>query len=359
MKQTDFKDWSSPLIPYHGSMFWWMLLSLFLCIDILSLPNASSAQQSRLGTLTIGPNAEALGLNEAVTAEMLGASSLYTNPANLAFEYSSSLNASYTFWIGDLKHTNAAVNLRKGRRALAFGFLGSQVDDIPLRGNQPGPADGSFNVSFLSLSGGYAYRFGSVALGATFQYLREEYYIYDASGFAANLGASARFWEGRIQAGTSLLNLGQMNKLHNEATPLPTTFRTGFSAELFTFTAPQNEDLPITLSLKNDLVVPIKSTNSTTQSEGDREVYTNIALEFDIANSIALRTGYKSGNNVRHWSAGVGVEVGLFKANYAIVPFETGFGTAHSIGLQYYFQKPSTSSLDRLSGSPKASFQKE
>lgn len=305
---------------------------LFLCIS-----STAVAQQTGLELLTIGPNSKALGLNEAITAEIMGASSLYTNPANLAFDYSSSLNGAYTLWIGDLKHTHAAANFRKGSRALAFGFLGSQVGDIPLRGNQPGPPDGSFTVSSFSLSGGYAYRFGPVALGGTLQYLREEYHIYDASGWAANIGASALFWNNRILLGTSLLNMGEMNELNAEATPLPTMFRAGYDAELFTFTPPKNDDLPITVNLKNDLVVPLQTTSGTTQSDPADDIYTNIALEFDVANVIALRTGYKTGDTIRHWSAGAAIAVSAVTFNYALVPFETGYGTVHSIGLQYRF----------------------
>lgn len=310
------------------------LIAKFLFL--LGLSVSSFAQQSGLDMLTIGPDAKALGLNEAVTAELLGASNLYTNPANLAFEKSSSLNATYTLWIGDLTHTHAGVNFLKGSRALAFGFIGSQVDDIPLR-SQPGPSDGSFNISSLSLSGGYAYRFGPLALGATIQYLREEYYLYDASGFAFNFGAGLRLFGDRIHVGASLINLGEMNKLRNESSALPTAFRSGFDAELFTFTAPENEDLPITVNLKNDWVIPVSSVNGTTQSEKTDDVYTNIAIELDVADTIKLRSGYKTADTVRHWSAGAGVSVGSITANYALVPFETGFGTAHSIGLRYRF----------------------
>lgn len=295
------------------------------------------AQQTGLDLLTIGPDSKALGLNQAVTAELLGASSLYTNPANLAFEYSSSLNASYTLWIGDLTHTHAAANLRKGSRALAFGFLGAQVDDIPLRGNTPGPSDGNFVVSTISLSGGYAYRLGPVALGGSLQYLREEYYIYNASGWSANIGASARFWDNRIHIGSSLLNMGEMNELKNEATPLPTTFRAGADVELMTFTAPQNKNLPITLNLKNDLVVPLQASSGTTQGKPANEVYAIIAVEFNIADAIALRTGYKTGDTVRPWSTGATIAVGSVTVNYALVPFKTGYGTVHSMGLRYRF----------------------
>jgi len=309
-----------------------------LAVIILGcIGTTATAQESGLELLNIGPGTQALGLNDAVTAELLGASNLYSNPANLALEPKSSLNADYTLWIGDLTHAHAAINLKNDQRGLAFGFIGSQADDIPLRGNQAGPPEGTFAVSFLSLSGGYAYKLGPIALGGAFQYLREEYYTYNASGYAANFGAATQLWDNRIRLGASLLNVGQMNELRNESTTLPTTFRTGFSAEVITFTPPENDNLPITVFLKNDWIIPLQTENGTTQGTSSSDPFTNIALEFDIADTIQLRTGYKTGNTERPWSAGAGVAVGSITAQYALIPFKTGFGTVHSLGLSYQF----------------------
>ncbi len=137
--------------------------------------------------------------------------------------------------------------------------------------------------------------------------------------------------------GTSLLNLGEMNELRNEATPMPTTFKFGTNARLLTFMPPENDDLPITVYLKGDLVKPIKSTNNTTQEQPSLDPYANIAVEFDIADVIAIRGGYKTGDTERHWSAGTGITVGSIVANYAMVPFSTGYGMAHSVGISYHF----------------------
>jgi hypothetical protein len=286
--------------------------------------------------LTIGPGSKALGLNEAVTAELLGASNLYTNPANLALERHSSLNATHTLWIGDMSHTNTGITLRKESHAFAFGFLGTQVNDIPLR-ESPGPANDSFNISSFALSGGYARKWGPVALGSAFHYLREEIYIDNASGYALNIGLSLQLFEDRLLLGTSLLNIGEMDKLRNESTQLPTMVRAGFNAQLFSLTSPKSTNLPFTLYLKNDLVLPINNSNLSTQDNKTGDIYTNIALELDIGGFVALRMGYKTGDTVRHWSGGAEISMGAVSANYALVPFETGFGTAHSIGLQYHF----------------------
>ncbi|NGP86968.1 PorV/PorQ family protein [Aliifodinibius halophilus] len=313
-----------------------MLLTAITGILILLSPIHSSAQNTGLDLLTIGPSARALSLNGAVTAEQLGASNLYTNPANLALENSSSLNAAYTLWIGDLNHTHAAINFKKGNRGFAFGFIGAQDDDIVLR-TKAGPPEGSFAISLLSLSAGYAYQLGPIAIGGSLQYLREEYYIHNASGYTTNFGAATQLWDKRLQLGMSLLNLGKMDELINQSTSLPTNLQAGFNAELLTFTAPENKNLPITVSLKNNWVVPVKTTNTSSQGEAEREPYTNIAVEFDIAETILLHSGYKTGDTVRHWTAGAGVKVGSIVANYALIPFETGFGTVHSLGVSYQF----------------------
>jgi hypothetical protein len=189
----------------------------------------------------------------------------------------------------------------------------------------------------LSLSGGYAYKLGPVALGGTAQYIREDYYIYNASGYAVSFGAASQFWDDRIRIGTSLLNVGEMNELRNEATPMPTTFKVGANARLLTFMPPENDDLPITVYLNADLVKPIESTNTTTQEEPSLDPYSNIAVEFDVADVIIVRGGYKTGDTERHWSVGAGITVGTIVANYAMIPFSTGFGTAHSVGISYQF----------------------
>lgn len=149
---------------------------------------------------------------------------------------------------GNSPHTHAAVNLKNDSRALAFGFISSKATNIELQNNQSGPAEGSIN--FLSFGGAYATKFGSLAVGITAQYLREEFYVYNANGFAVNFGMGGHLWNNRLRLGTSLLNLGKMNEAGNGTKLLPTLIRTGYDAELITFIPPQNDDLSIIVNLK-------------------------------------------------------------------------------------------------------------
>ncbi|MDX1586367.1 MAG: PorV/PorQ family protein [Balneolaceae bacterium] len=309
------------------------LSALFL----IFINHAAVAQNTGFELLTTGPNTEALALGEATTAYLLGASNLYTNPANLAFEPGSGFTADYTLWIGGLTNTHAAVNFKKEKSAVAFGLLASEAGDFELR-SRPGPSQGSFSVSYLSLSGGYAYRIRNIAIGASIQYLREELYIYNASGYALSAGLSSHWLNRRLYLSAALQNVGRMDELNTESTRLPSLARAGVQAVLFEISAGDN-GFPIDVSLLSDLIIPIDGNppSDETNALEQEKAYLNIGMSVTAADIITLRGGYKTGETTRPLSFGTGIILNNVMANYAIVPFETGFGTVHSIGIGYSF----------------------
>lgn len=310
-----------------------------VCILLLALaaaPLLSRGQSAGFDMLTIGPNTEALGLNEATGSLLLGASNIYSNPANLALEDASSLNADYSLWIAGLNHTHVAANFKNSNRAIAFGLLAEQADDFELR-SRPGPSEGSFNVSYLSLAGAYAVSYKNFAAGFSAQYLREEIYIYDASGYAINAGVSSHWLQKKLFISAAFLNTGKMKALNLEETPLPSLFRAGFSAELLNIAADSDVSFPIALVLSSDLVLPMQNSNNTTGSDASDDPHLNIGISVNAAGMITLRGGFKTGDTERPLSFGLGIAVERIKINYALVPFKTGFGTVHSIGLGYNF----------------------
>ncbi|NGP76228.1 PorV/PorQ family protein [Balneolaceae bacterium YR4-1] len=297
----------------------------------------ASAQSTGFELLTTGPNTEALGLGETTTAYLLGASNLYTNPANLAFEPSSGFNADYSLWIGGLTNTHAAVNFKRNRSAIAFGLLASQADDFELR-SRPGPSQGSFSISYLSLSGAYALNYRNLAIGASFQYLREELYIYNASGYAINAGISSHWFNRKLYVSAALQNAGKMDELNTEATRLPALVRVGINARIYELGTGEN-DFPVSISVLSDVVIPVNNDpmNNTTNTHEQDEAYLNFGISVTAADILTLRGGYKTGETTRPLSFGTGIILNNITANYALVPFETGFGTVHSIGIGFTF----------------------
>lgn len=311
------------------------LIYPFILLLASGLFTTSKAQESGINIFSVGPNTKALGLNEAVTAELNGASNIYTNPANLSLEKSSGASVDYNLWIRDTNNTHASVNLRKNSSALAFGLIVSETDELSSTG--PGAPGSAFSSSLLSLAAAYAYNWRNISGGITGQYLYQKFDIYNASGYAVNLGIAGRWWNEIIHTGITLQNLGRMGELHNDPTDLPTTLRAGIRARLFRFLPPKNEDLPIWVSLQTDYVNPLQTTAITTQDTGNPEAYANIALTFEIAEAVSIYGGYKTGQTVRAWSAGASIFAPPIKVNYAIIPFETGFAPAHSFGIEYLF----------------------
>lgn len=306
-----------------------LILLFFVCIS------SSYSQNPGFDILTIGPSTEALGINEATTAYLLGASDIYTNPANLVFESSSNLNADYSLWIGDLTNKHLAASFKRKNSAIGFGLLASEASEFELR-TRPGPSEGTFSVSYLSITGGYAYRLRNLSAGVSFHYLREELYIFNASGYAFNAGISSRWRNDKLFVSAVIQNLGKMNELDNTETKLPILFRAGLNARLWESPPGRKKTFPLSITLLSDVVVPVQE-QSSNESDSYGDTYLNIALSVKTAEILTLRAGYKTGESARPLTFGTGIQINNVTANYALVPFETGFGTVHSVGISYAF----------------------
>lgn len=292
---------------------------------------------SGLDFLNIGPSARLLSISEAGAATLTGASAIYTNPSLLAFEPESSLDLSYTFWVSEVGNQFAAINFLRNRSAIAFGVFNSKADDFEARVN-PGPSAGTFSVSYLSLAGAAAYRLGPVSAGFTVQYLREEVFQFIANGYALNVGAAAQMLDTRVRIGVSLNNLGEMEELDIISTPVPSSLNAGVSAGLIEFVTPGPNDLPLLISLHTAYSKPLQEQVSGDFTRSDsNDGFLSLAISGDAAGLFSVQAGYRIGPTERPLSFGLGLILDPVRVNYAMVPFSTGFGTAHSFGIQYNF----------------------
>ena len=286
--------------------------------------------------LNNAPTPSALSLNEAGTANYSGSGSLYQNPALLINGNTSTLDFAYSSWMQDTKYIFGGANFIQGKRAFSIGIYNSKIDGFEQR-NNPGDSHGEFSISYLSIAGGFAYNFDLLSVGVSGQFLNEENFLYQASGYAFNFGIASDFFDSRLKTGISLLNIGTMDNLNYEPTQLPEQFRAGFSVDVFRFSPPKNSNLPILVSTSLDYVNPLHSDSNSQIGTIETEPFVNVGLRFNIAEVVELSTGYKSGETTKPWAFGVGFITDLINVNYAIIPYETGFGTLHSIGLQYKF----------------------
>lgn len=312
-----------------------------LCLLLLLFtagPLSAQDTGSGLDFLNIGPSPRLLAISEAGTAVLSGPSAMYTNPSLLAFEPSSSVDVSYTLWISEVGNQFAGINFRRNpRTAIAFGVFTSKADDFEAR-NSPGPAAGTFSVSYLSLAGSAAYRLGPVSAGFTLQYIREEVFQFIANGYAYTLGTSAGLLDERVRLGLSVNNLGEMEELDTISTPVPSSWNAGISAAVLEFVSPGFNEFPLLLSVHASYSKPIQEQTSSDFAGSDsRDGYFNVALTGEAADLFSVQTGYRFGPTERPLSFGLGLIINPIRINYAMVPFTTGFGTTHSFGIQYNF----------------------
>lgn len=291
--------------------------------------------------LLTGPSAWNMGASEAHTAALTGPSGIFLNPSLLALEYSSSVSASYMIWPAtDTQNHFAGALFRRNRDAFGVALLSSVVDDIPFRSGPTQSPDGYFAVRYMALAASYARSHGPVSAGVTGMYLYEQFFRQDAVGLAFNAGLALSLLDERVRLGAAVRNIGSMSELSETATVLPAMLSLGADVQLLQFsTSALDDEIPFLWSVSTDYVQPLADVRPSGEPDTDpRAAYVNIGTELNIAQLIDLRAGYRSGDTQRRFSFGIGVSAGDFYISYAYMPFKTGFGNAHAIGLQFYFR---------------------
>ncbi len=314
---------------------YWFLL-FFVTLTAL---NARANESTGMRFLLVGPSAQNMGVSEAHTASLTGSSAIYINPAMLSMEAQSSATASYMIWPAtDTQNSFAGVLFKRERDAFGFALNSSLTDDIEHRTGPTPEPDGRFAIRYLSLASSYSRNFGPFSLGVTGMYLYEQFFRDDASGYGINAGMALNVMNERVTLASALRNLGSMNDLAETSTKLPTTLSFGTDIRLIQFSTSAIEDeIPFLISLLADYNIPLNELDGSDDITVQDDGYLNVGVEINISEIIDLRGGYRTGDTQRRYNFGAGLLVNEFYFNYAFMPYETGFGTAHAISLQYFF----------------------
>lgn len=298
-----------------------MIRSLLLLLLLTSTLNAQTTDG--MGYLLLGADAMQLASSETVAALGHGPSTLFSNPALLGFEERSAVSLSNTFWLDDAFNRSAAATHRGRRWVLAAGVLQSTVDGIEAR-EVPGPGNGTFDVSYLAFTAGVSRTFGPVSLGLHASSLYERVFDRSATGYRVGGGVAARFLDDRLRVGSVVTNLGEMQVLGTEATELPRIWRTGAAAEILQFSVNNARNVPLTLGLAADVHVPF-----------DRPTYVSATTALTASDVLVLRGGIRTGYTTRRWTLGVEIIQPRYRFSYALLPFDLGYGSSHSLGLSF------------------------
>ncbi len=291
----------------------------------LLLVNPASSQGAGLAFLTLDPDPAGQAAGGAYSASGIGPFAPLFNPAGLASGNANGLALTFQDWIGGARTVGVAGRFGLGEKAGAGLYvLSTSSGDLDAREN-PGPAEGTFDVQYLAVGAGVARQFGPLQIGIAGKVLSERVFDSSATGFAFDGGVQLEAMDG-FRIGGAVQHLGDMNALDTEATPLPTTFRGGISLRPFRLIATTESNALLTTALHAEVVHRFEQADPTQIHLGGE------ATLFDM---LTLRGGYVPGDPVRSISVGAGLVVGAFRLDYAMLPLDTGFGTGQLISLGY------------------------
>lgn len=344
------------------------LLSVFVLIGALGVllvapargqqvddPNTKQAQTGMkwLGA-SLDPRAAAMG-NSATTFQM-GASSMFYNPAGMAYmEHYGHFAAATMQWIAGINYTQGALALRPadGKYGV-FGLTFMTVDYGDLEGairadNQQGYVEtGAFSPSALAVGVGYALALTDrVSIGGNVRYAVQDLgssvmAVTDNGGYLtqSNQESTPVFDFGilydtgfkGVMFGMSVRNFAPAVRYEEETFETPFALSVGLSANVLNFL-----DLSSALAQRHQLLLSVDAMTPRDFSEHFR-----IGGEYTFMNTISLRAGYAypTPSDASGLSLGGGIQVGIgslaLGADYAYTRFGV-FGAVHRVGIDVAF----------------------
>lgn len=296
-----------------------LVAALLLCQSGLSF-----GQSSTFEPLKIGVNAESGAMGDAHVATVHDAFAPFSNPAGLAGTRKNTVAVAHHIWVGTSRSYAVATQFAVGSSLSAGAFvlasgLGSSNPD----------SGGDFvggDVQSVVAGVAVANRFGPVRVGASAKYLSEKVIRTPSRGVAVDVGIQASVLDESIRIGASVLNVGKLSDVPGILTEIPTMFRLGLA--LYPFRVISFDDagdlLNAHIAVQVSRVLP------------DEETRVHVGAAIQVLEMLTARAGYVTNDDLRGFTAGLGLNATPFQFDYALVPFSQGFGgPGHQLSLVY------------------------
>jgi hypothetical protein len=251
-----------------------------------------------------------------------GASSQIYNPALIAENNVPQIMFNHQSLMFDVSNQIIGANFSLWNIPLAAVVQTTSISDIEVR-LTPGDPIAKFNAHYFmaGISTGYEI-LNNLSAGITVKYIYEDLFTDNATGVGFDFGLYYKNLFKGLSLGASYRQLGSMNNLRSEATPLPENFRLG---ALYNFNFES-------LSSGIQLACGYLKYNSSGEN------HFQMAGEIVIKKSLALRCGYVTGFDSKSLTAGAGINWGSFNFDYAFIPYKYDLGNSHTISVSYDFQ---------------------
>ncbi len=325
------------------------IIPLFAVLLILSVPlqaqGLKKVAQAGMSWLTIPVGARGASLGNAYIAIANDASSVFWNPAGLAYTTGIHAFVNQTQWIADI-NVNAGVASYNGGNlgVFAISFMAMDWGDFAgttRANNEQGFIDtGTFSPSDWLIGLAYARQISSAfAIGAHLKYISEnlgsnmigsidspEEYTAKMDKVAFDFGTTYYTGYKDLRLSMTLTNFSTESKYVAEDFSLPLTFKFGLAMDMTKLWS-ENEQHSLTLGV--DAVHP-----------RDFSERLHFGAEYSFQNMVFLRGGYKTNYDEQDLSLGGGlhytfgeITLGL---DYSYLMF-TNFDAVHMFSFDFIF----------------------
>jgi len=292
--------------------------------------------QTKVGTtaanfLQIGVGARGVALGEAATASARDISSLYWNPALIAFADRSQVYFNHIQWFAGIDLNYGSVLLKiggLGNIAATFYTLNTGQMEVTTEEYPNGTGD-LFTAQDLMASISYGRALTDrFKIGGSVKYINSQIWNSSASAFAVDVGLTYRTPFDPMTLGMSISNFGSEMRMlgtdaavrfdpdlrvggnndgvvadqHTRSWDLPILFRFGLAYDMISTTSHQ-------IQILGDVLYPSSNEN-----------YVNMGLEYGFLNSYFLRAGYRQmflGDREGGLALGAGIKLYKIFVDYA------------------------------------------
>jgi hypothetical protein len=290
----------------------------------LPVPTAFAAP-SGFAFLEVPAGARATALGGAYVSLADGVDGAFWNPAGLAGVRGTQVSGSHAEFVQGLKHDQFAVAGRLLGGGLAGSMRAMYSQPIEAR-DELGNLTGSFGSHDLEFQLGYGWQPApSARFGFSAQAVRERIDNESATTWSAGAGATwqPQAWK-RARFGLSAQHLGpaahyDLGGQQGAPVELPASVQAGGA-----WTQPLGHGLDLTAALE-------------ARATRGRQAVAGVGAELASGVGAVLRAGFREGDDLTNYSAGVGYRLGTFTVDYAFVPARLDLGDTHRFSFAAQF----------------------
>jgi hypothetical protein len=275
--------------------------------------------------LEVPAGARAAALGGAYVSLADGVDGAFWNPAALAGVRGTQVTGSHTEFVQSLKHDQFAVAGQLLGGGLAGSMRAMYSQPIDAR-DELGNLTGSFGSHDLEFQLGYGWQYSpGLRIGLAAQAVRERIDNESATTWSTGAGASwqPQAWK-RARFGLSAQHLGpaahyDLGGQQGAPLALPASIQAGGA-----WAQPLGRGLDLTTVLES-------------RATRGRQAVAGVGAELSSGVGAVLRAGYRAGDDLTNFSAGVGYRLGTFTVDYAFVPARLDLGDTHRFSFAAQF----------------------